>query len=258
MTEAVRVTVNNDAPPAPVAGDTSPAPAPEPKLPSEGHVPDPNRPAWLPEKFKSAEDLAKAYGELESQFTKSKQSAPETPVTPQAVQQEMQAKGVDFQKYSQEYTSTGALSKESRAELAKAGIDGATIDTYVAGVQAHVTQTRESVFKSLGLDDTSFGSMIQWAQSNMSQQDLNAYNAALGKTSSPEEASLVVAGLKSRYEAAQGTEAARVVGGNKTSDAGDKYESKEQIIQDMKDPRYAKDPAYRSKVEAKVKRSTVI
>jgi len=36
------------------------------------------RPEWLPEKFKNAEDLAKAYGELEKQFsTKPKAQTPD-------------------------------------------------------------------------------------------------------------------------------------------------------------------------------------
>ena len=33
------------------------------------------RPEWLPEKFKTPEDLSKAYGELEKQYTQSRQEA---------------------------------------------------------------------------------------------------------------------------------------------------------------------------------------
>lgn len=72
------------APPAPAGGTSPPASPPgdpattPPAPPKAGDPPaagDPARPAWLPEKFKSPEDLAKSYGELESAFGRKAEAA---------------------------------------------------------------------------------------------------------------------------------------------------------------------------------------
>ena len=47
--------------------------APEEISQEEVKAEEQERPEWLPEKFKSPEDMAKAYGELEKSFTKSRQ-----------------------------------------------------------------------------------------------------------------------------------------------------------------------------------------
>ena len=67
------------------------------------------RPEWLPEKFKSPEDMAKAYGELEKEFTKSRQEPEEAEVPTNDVEIEgakeaVESVGLDFEAMSNEYT----------------------------------------------------------------------------------------------------------------------------------------------------------
>ena len=60
---------------------------------------DGERPSWLPEKFTSGEDLAKAYSELEKQFSSGKQQPVEQPTQQQAEQ----ATGIDLNPFYEEF-----------------------------------------------------------------------------------------------------------------------------------------------------------
>ena len=88
------------------------------------------RPNWLPEKFKSAEELAKAYGELEK-----KMSAPQEEVqeeTPEQPSSEVEA----LDKYYEEYTENNELSDKSYTELEGMGLSRELVDGYIAGQKA--------------------------------------------------------------------------------------------------------------------------
>ena len=56
-----------------------------------------DRPEWLPEKFANAEDLAKAYGELETKF-----SSDETPPEAQTQDEVEKATGLNLDNYYNE------------------------------------------------------------------------------------------------------------------------------------------------------------
>lgn len=64
-----------DAAPLPEAPTPPPMSSPAPPPPPAADGAPSDRPAWLPEKFKSPEDLAKSYGELEKQRGKFKDEA---------------------------------------------------------------------------------------------------------------------------------------------------------------------------------------
>ena len=71
-----------------------------------------DRPSWLPEKFNTAEDLAKAYGELEKAY--SSKDAPQ----PMTQQQAEQATGISLDNYYNEFAEKGELSEDSYNQLA--------------------------------------------------------------------------------------------------------------------------------------------
>ena len=70
------------------------------------------RPEWLPEKFANAEDLAKAYSELE------KKQSTEVEEVQQASEQ---TQGLD--KFYEEFATNKSLSDKSYKELEKMGLD---------------------------------------------------------------------------------------------------------------------------------------
>ena len=68
-----------------------------------------DRPEWLPEKFQNAEELAKAYGELEKQFS----SRPKEEVKEDVkIPEKTEAQTNSLEKFYNEYAEKGSLSEK--------------------------------------------------------------------------------------------------------------------------------------------------
>jgi hypothetical protein len=204
------------------------------------------RPDWLPEKFKSAEDLAKAYSELEK-----KQSSPEETSNEQPVQQEVE--GMD--KFYNEYQEQGSLTEKSYEELSKMGLDKSLVDNYIAGQEAIANTEVQQVHNVVGGADN-YKKVIDYASQNLSDVEQNAFNETL-ETGSIEQVKFAVQGIASR--AGIGAEQPQsMINGDSIETNSDTFESSAQVIDAMNDPRYARDPAYRKLVEEKIARSTAV
>lgn len=224
------------------------------------------RPSWLPEKFKSAEDLAKAYAELQAKMggkseteTKPEVTA-ETPevkpeeATPDAAKAALSEKGLDFNAFSQEFQENGELSADSIAKLEAAGFPKAMVDQYIDGQKAIADRYAADV-KSAAGGDKGFQEMAEWAVENVSVEERKAFNAAVN-SGDPAQAKLAVAGLYAKFQEARPTEP-KMLGGKASAESSDVYESTAQLTEDMKNPLYKKDPAFRAKVQAKLGRSNI-
>lgn len=214
------------------------------------------RPSWLPEKFKTPEDMAKAYGELEK-----KQSTPNE--TPDASQSEPTSsegdpdgaegdEGFQLDAFYDEYDENGSLSDKSYAALEAAGFDRATVDGYIQGQEAINTLYEHNVKNIVGGGEA-YDALIEWAKVNLDDAGINAYDSAVN-SGDLTVAKSAVEGLQARMKLAQGNPPARQLDGN-TSAATDSYSSQAQIEADMNDPRYETDPAFRQSVYDKMARS---
>lgn len=213
------------------------------------------RPEWLPEKFKSPEDMAKAYGELEKQFTKSRQE--ETPVeetesTPtEEAKEAVESVGLNFESMSEEYMENGELSSDTYAELESKGIPKNIVDAYIQGQQSIANNVKGDIFNSVGGEEN-YTQMTEWAADNMNQAEKDAFNLAVN-SGDMAQAKLAVEALNARYKNMVGVEP-NLVGG-RPSESVDTYQSWAQVTTDMKKPAYSKDPAFRATVEKKLGRS---
>lgn len=216
-----------------------------------------DRPSWLPEKFTSAEDLAKAYAELEAKQSGKPQDAPQanqqanTEADPQKA---LSDKGLDFTEFSNEFSRTGELSTETYAKLAQAGFDKGIVDNYIAGQQAIANQYTASVQSEVGGAEK-YAEIMAWAKGSLTPAEINAYNAAVD-SGSVDHAKLALSGLNAKFSQATGNEP-RLVTGRTGSSSEDVFESTAQLTAAMKDPKYRNDPAYRAKVQAKLSRSNL-
>lgn len=213
-----------------------------------------DRPQWLPEKFKSAEDLAKAYAELESKLGGKTESQTPAETTPESAKQELDSKGLDLNEFSQEFASNGSLSQESYEKLAKAGYSKDIVDNYIAGQQARAQAFEAEIKTEIGGTER-YNEMVEWAKANLTPGEIAAYNAAVS-SGSPEQAKLAALGLSAKFSNAVGSEPKRTLGGTRGG-VEDVFESTAQLTEAMRDPRYKNDPAYRAKVQAKLGRSNV-
>lgn len=235
-----------------------------------------DRPEWLPEKFKSPEDLAKAYSELEKRFSSRTKEAPveekasteeddvstegtddseETQTPEEKARQVTKEAGLDFDELSNSYWENGSLTDQQYEKLEKAGIPKALVDQFIAGQEAIINTTRTQVFNTVGGEDN-YNAMTSWAADNMSEDEIKAYNAAVnsGNTAA---AMMAVKGLKARYDAEVGFEPSRAVKGATAKAGATTYRSVAELEADMQNPKYWSDPAFRKDVERKLARSDI-
>jgi len=203
-------------------------------------------------KFKTQEDLEKAYQELETKLgTKEENPLVDATEAQKAAEEQVTNAGLDYKVMSQEFATNGKLSDETYASLEKAGITKDVVDSYIAGQQALADNARSSALSLVGGEE-GYKSISEWAAVNLSEADLDVYNAAVS-SNNVSQVNLAVLGLKAKFDAANGSEPDLL--GGRNGEVVDGYESWAQVTEAMRDPRYSKDPAYRSKVEAKLGRS---
>lgn len=224
-----------------------------------GHV---SRPDGLPEKFQSVEDMAKAYAELEAKMGGKTQDNPQTgPAnantnqTGQNPEQALSEKGLDLSTFTAEFNAKGELSADSYAKLAAAGFDKGIVDNYINGQKAVAAQYETAVTAEVGGSEK-YSEIVTWAKANMTDAEINAYNAAVS-SGDLAQAKLAVLGLSAKFSKANGSEP-RLVQGRTTSASEDVFESTAQLTEAMRDKRYRNDPAFRAKVQSKLARSNIL
>ena len=208
----------------------TPAPSNEPAAAPSGE-----RPSWLPEKFKSAEDLAKAYSELEK-----KQGT-----TPEA------SKTIDFEPYTKEFAEKGDLSPESLAALEATGVPTAMIRQYIDGAKALADQQISTLTQDIGGREA-YNGMVEWAAKSLAPEQVAAYNKAVS-SNDPAQQSLAIKGLYAQYRESNGPSLLSGKANGNSSMAP--FESWAQVKVAMADKRYASDPAYRNEVTKRLANS---
>lgn len=230
----------------------------EPSAPQSG-----DRPEWLPEKFQSAEDLAKAYAELESKLGQPNQ-ADDIEITeendpnqfsPGEVADFLDEKGLDFDAFASEVMETGGLSDAAFQALEQAGISRKVAEAYVDGQMALASNIRNTAFQAVG-GEQQYARVVQWAQANLSEGEIAAYNASL-ETQDIDQAMFAIRGLAARYRSEVGNMPNLVAGTTGQTSAGS-YQSLAQLTKDMGDPRYESDPAFRQSVAVKLRNSSIL
>lgn len=205
-------------------------------------------------KFKTQDDLVKAYSELEK---KQGQKPAETQATEvKAPATEVKPTGTNFQvdQYAEEFARTGQLSPGSYKELEAKGFPKQIVDTYIEGqrakAQAAETQAKQTVYSVAG-SEQAYGELILWAsQGGLTDIDTMAYNNTLNN-GTPEQVKLAVEGLKARYDKAFGRDP-QLSNGHAVSAGPRPFRSNAEVVVAMNDPRYKNDEAYRSDVSARM------
>lgn len=215
------------------------------------------RPSWLPEKFKSPEDMAAAYAELERKQSQKPQSTPTEPVDTSDIEgarQVVESAGVDFDALSAEFAANDGLTDESYAALEAKGFPRELVDDFIEGQRAKTELYRAQVLADVGGDEA-FSEMVQWAAAGgLTADEIDAFNEQV-ESRNVTKAKMAIAGLKARFEASNGVEP-KLLGGN-GGESGDVFRSTAELTAAMRDPRYKKDPAYREDVKQKLARSSI-
>ena len=190
--------------------------------------------------------------------TKGAQGEPQTVqqanANAQAIQQDLTAKGVDFNALSSEFESNGELSEQSLAALEKAGYPKAMVDAYVAGMQAAADRFVNDVYKMAGGEEA-WNNIAAYAKNDPAL--VSTLNAAVN-AGDLGQLQLMVEGVQARMTTAYGTANPSVLGnGAGVNQATQGYSSTSELVKAMQDPRYQTDAKYTQEVYARVNASNL-
>ena len=87
------------------------------------------RPDWLPEKFNSAEDMAKAYSQLENKMATPDETT-EAPEELSEARDAVEGLGLNFDDMTTEFSEQGGLTDDTYQKLADAGIPSNVVDAF--------------------------------------------------------------------------------------------------------------------------------
>jgi len=213
-------------------------------------------------KFKSQEDLLKAYEELQSKLGKSDPEEEEEPVEEQPeATEETPTEVTETVNYMNElgrqYEEKGELSAEDVEKLGSMD-PKQLVQAYLAynsqAKSAAMQQGQvDAIMESVG-GAQAYADMIQWASSNLPETEVNDFNAVTA-TNNPIAIKFAVQSLASKYRGEVGYEADLVTSG-KSAPAVKAFRSHAELSRAIADPRYHTDAAYRADVEDRLARST--
>lgn len=242
---------------------------------AEGEPGEAERPSWLPAKFKSAADMAKAYAELERKQSRGDDdeadeegddegdeddATDESVATPEeraAAEEATKKAGLDLTEVQSEWDAEGGLSDETYDALEKAGYPREAVDVYIEGLLARNNAAFTTAYGIVGGEDA-YGEMVAWAADNLSDEEIEAYDEAVNSRNTG-KVKAAVKGLNAQWMAAIAAESSEEPedaitpkGGQRT---GSTYESHDDFMNDLNDPRYDESETFRAQVMAKRARS---
>jgi hypothetical protein len=213
-------------------------------------------------KFRDAEELEKAYVELQSKLgSRNSDNQVETSASEDTQSEgETPEAGDAFLDTLWQEAVSGKLTKETQAKLSK--MDSADLAAEYIKYRSEVEsgnsgpEFNESQLKSIrniaGGDD-GYQEMIAWASENLSPEEVDMYDSVMAEGSF-NAINFAVHALKARYTEANGIEG-QLLKGKPAANNRDVFRSQAEVVSAMSDPRYERDPAYRQDVYAKLERS---
>lgn len=125
-------------------------------------------------KFKSQDDLLKAYQELEKKMSQPK----ETPKVEEKTKEPAATTGFSAATYEQEYAANGSLSEKSYADLESKGFSREQVDAYIKGQTHYAEAVKTNIYNSVGGQEQ-YVEIINWASNNMPPEIIKEYNDAV-------------------------------------------------------------------------------
>lgn len=221
-------------------------------------------------KFESAEQLEKAYLELQSklgqkQQVQSEEGEQENPVeqgTDDDAQEEAEGQEVVtlIQQAAKDLLDKGEVPEEVMAKFDQMSSRD-VVDAMLkmeTGPQAAAEDLSDAEVNSIqnmvgGKD--SYDQLIAWSSENLPQEATTAFDNVVN-VGDAAMIQLAVMGLQAAYQQVNGYEGSLATG-RQARDPVDAFRSQAEVVQAMSDPRYDNDPAFRQDVFDKLARSNV-
>ena len=217
-------------------------------------------------KYKNAEELEKAYVELQKKLGSSEEEAEEgDDETTEEVEEESEEASPAvslISDASQEFSEKGELTPETMAKFSEMS-SGDLVKAYMeiqgqvegseAVAAADLSDAEVNAVKNYAGGEAAYEQLTSWAEQNLEASSVEAFDSIVN-TGSLEAIKLAVSGIKAQMDEANGYEG-RMLSGKSPKASGDVFRSQQQVVDAMSDPRYDNDPAYRQDIIAKLGRS---
>lgn len=219
-------------------------------------------------KFKTQEDLANAYRELEKKLGSgdrrdrtqlgdddaAESSEGDEPSSDDSSSDDDSSDDgkapIDFERFTRSYAQHGELTEDDRAELEKAGFPRSVQDVYLRGLEARIEERTSAAVEAVGGEE-SFDRVRNWANENLSEAQQAAFNKQLNSAETAEDVAIAWENLAARYAKSKPAEATTVDGDGQVNGSRG-FANRDELNKAVADPRYEKDDAYRKNVEAKM------
>ena len=217
-------------------------------------------------KYKSAQELEKAYMELQSKLGEQEKGETEVAEKEPEDKPTLSEGATLITSATDEYYANGnqltpetlqKFSSMSSQDLIKAYLEVQQLPEYQQAQQTpvEISESQVNQIKNAAGGEAAYSNIINWAKSNLEAEQINAFDDVVN-TGSVQAINLAVAGLKAQYDSANGVEG-RMVTGKAPTNSGDIFRSQQELVAAMNDPRYDRDPAYRQDVIEKLDRSNL-
>ena len=217
--------------------------------------------ALLAGKYRDAEELERAYLELQSKFSQRGQDPSEEIAEPEIEEEQIEEGDYSFLNRLAEEADSGQFTDETIQALE--GMSAADI----ADMFLSYRQNAEPVTESFALDETDvselkgvaggeqqYNNMMAWAAQNLAAEEIQVYDQVMDR-GDPQAIYFAIQALSYRFNDAVGYEGQLLTG--TASRSVDAYRSQAEVVRAMSDPRYENDPAYRQDVYDKLERSSL-
>ena len=236
--------------------------------------------ALLAGKYKNAEELEKAYVELQQKLGSKSDEPEETPeVKDEKVEEVEESDDSDDLKVSKEkdnklanddyslletlweeaqtkYTdeTTNKLSELSNEELVNMHL------SYRQNVENNYIPQRElskadiKELQEVAGGPQEYTNMLNWAKTNLEENEIEMFDQVMGR-GDPLSCFFAIQALQYRYEDEEGTSGETMLTGTAPKESKNIFRSQAEVVAAMSDKRYDNDPAYRQDVMKKLERS---
>jgi hypothetical protein len=221
--------------------------------------------ARLAGKYKDAQELERAYIELEkklgSRDGQEEETSESEPQDQQEERSEYSSQIEAISRASEEFNSKGELSAETLAqfeqmsskELVQAYFEyEQNLPTFDAPQSVELSQGDINTIQNSVGGEAAYQQLVGWAAQNFSEAEIQAFDNVVD-SGNVAAINLALAGLKARYTDAVGYEGNMIQG--KTAAPADTFKSQAEVVRAMSDPKYDRDPAYRDEIMQKLARS---
>jgi len=221
-------------------------------------------------KFRDAEELEKAYMELQQKLGQprddeatSEPKEEEESEVPKQDEELTEAQTLIGEASKEFYANDGTISAEMMDKLGSMDAKD-LVQTYMemqalndaAPTEVPDLSDREVMeIQSMAGGSEEYSQMTSWAGENLPPEDVQAFDSLIA-TGQMGAIRLAVAGLRSLYSEKVGYEG-RMLSGKAATESVDAFRSQAEVVRAMQDPRYENDPAYRNDVFNKLDRSNL-